>query len=71
MTRSPSLRALALLAVAAAVLAGGCSRKKGFDLPEYPGSSAVSGAPVAETDAGTLYRPRRATPNGLQKVAAF
>ena len=69
MRHAPRLLLPSLL-LALALAGAGCS-KKGFDLPQYPGSSQVGGTPNLETDAGTLYRIRRMTPDGVQTVSKY
>ncbi|MCM2334414.1 MAG: hypothetical protein NDI82_10760 [Anaeromyxobacteraceae bacterium] len=61
---------LAALSLAVALAGAGCS-KKGFDLPQYPGSSQAGGTPNLETEAGTIYRIRRMTPDGVRTVATY
>lgn len=64
---------LAVAALALALAAGltACSKKPGLDIPSYPGSSQVSSTENVETDAGTLFRIRRATPDTIPQVAKF
>lgn len=63
-------RHLPLLVAGLALLAAGCS-KKGFDLPQYPGSSQFSAISNLETEEGTIYRIRRMTPDGVRTVAKY
>lgn len=60
--------ALALLLAGCAL---GCSKKQTLDIPAYPNSSQVSSTMNQESDAGTLYRLRRMTPDSVQAVVAF
>ncbi len=42
-----------------------------MDIPPYPNSMATASAPAVDSDASTLYRLRRQTPDGVRSVAAF
>ncbi len=70
MTNSRSLCAFASLPLVL-TLAAGCSKKPTMDIPPYPNSMATASAPAVDSDAGTLYRLRRQTPDGVRSVAAF
>lgn len=70
MTRSRLLYALATLSLLLGWTTG-CSKKPTMDIPPYPNSTATASSPATESDAGTLYRLRRQTPDGVQTVAAF
>lgn len=42
-----------------------------MDLPVYPGSTQASGFPNQQSEAGTLYRVRRRTPDGVRTVSEY
>ncbi len=62
---------LAAIATCAAALLACKGSGPQTDIPAYPGSSAAGGTPNQESPAGTLYRTRRKTPDGVPTVAAF
>lgn len=70
MTNDRGVRSLAALSLVLA-LAAGCSKKPAMDIPSYPNSSQVSSTPNLESDAGTLYRLQRMTPDSVQQVSAY
>ncbi len=62
---------LMLALASVAVLLPACKKHATMDIPPYPGSSQVSAIPNQETEAGTLFHVRRATPDALRTVSDF